>query len=915
MRRLIAPLILALAACGPGGDPPDGGPGFDDHTLPRLVDRDAFFANSEPGGFTRVVKFVITDFSGARRQMRYYDSTFFQLHDEWYWFRLMNGERAPGDELTAPFDAGETFDTVEDVVSWARAEAELPLDLAFVGDRLYSPRFYQLALAGQNKAYGVGTVIYAPPRDTPDGPRDEVWAFELEYQDNVSHGELVRFFIDLLATLPADIGSELKWLVRSPAQESLALQMEQGELQFHDRIMRYSELAVAGETEVYSEGLVAGRLRMIRPGEGGLDESRSTDVLVMADIPDYLPPCAALLTAVPQTPLAHINVLARNRGIPNAYIGGVTDDPNLDQLARVRAPAIVLAEGDTVIVLPISEAQFAQYRSLSLPPALGVPPVDLENAPYTIPLEDLDLADVEDLRPLIGGKSAGFLGLQAGEVTMPHAPLAVTARAYAEHVAPLLVDLEAMIEDPDFRDPRVRTLVLEGGDAYGQRFPTTPDAQFAATFLQRGDLLAFLAGQGGVQGIIEDTPIEPATLAILTADLSARYASYDPAQGLRFRSSSSVEDIEGFNGAGLYDSNTGFLDGRDGRTVERAVRRTWSSYWGTEAYDERELSNVDHLSGNMAVLVHARFDDPKELSNAVFTYTLLPGGDREMDMNVQLGELSVTNPPPGSNALPEVDLVREVDGAVTVTRVAGSTEVPAGAVILDDDELESVFTEAGRVVDAWLAQENAGLLTAQRRSTLTLDFELREMDLYWPLLANGNTFPRRLVIKQARSLEPGLARVPVELLAQPLPRDLLARARFVERRDCLSDAFTLTTIEITTDPLKLPDVGHGEDPFTGFVTLELSEDVLGMTAGERFTVVHTAFASQDHPGIEDGPWSLALAVDPARPEAERFTSLSLSTDGSWTMSRDLEEAAGTWSGCQVDILLSTPEELLRSFLP
>src|SRR5690606_15730785 len=135
-----------------------------------------------------------------------------------------------------------------------------------------------------------------------------------------------------------------------------------------------------------------------------------------------------------------------------------------------------------------------------------------------------------------------------------------------------------------------------------------------------------------------------------------------PTQGLRFRSSSTVEDIEGFSGAGLYDSNTGFLDAsaqaskKDRKhDVEWAIKKTWASYWSWEAFEERRMAGIDHLAGNMAVLVHPRFDDALERSNGVLTLTLdraqgtTQAGDQayaSMELDVQLGALSVTNPPP-----------------------------------------------------------------------------------------------------------------------------------------------------------------------------------------------------------------------------------------------------------------------------
>ena len=58
------------------------------------------------------------------------------------------------------------------------------------------------------------------------------------------------------------------------------------------------------------------------------------------------------------------------------------------------------------------------------------------------------------------------------------------------------------------------------------------------------------------------------------------YGDYAVETALRFRSSSSVEDIEGFNGAGLYTSYTGYLhpellkDVKDhDATIERALLR------------------------------------------------------------------------------------------------------------------------------------------------------------------------------------------------------------------------------------------------------------------------------------------------------------------------------------------------------
>ena len=307
MRRLLFfPLLISLSAC------PNGPAGFDDHTvdtLPSLAKYEEFAVTSNGRS---EAKFILTSF-GTDPKMHYLDSNFFALHDEWYWFRLMNGARVPGREGIAPFD-GHSFATVQDIYAWAKQEAVLPLDLAWVdGGRLYSPRFYTLSLDIRPRAFGLGTLIHVTAR----GARPERWAFQLEFSDQVIHSELVKFFEQLDATLPPELRGKVFWVVRSPQQETLAVDMETQQLRFHDRILRLKDLAVTGELEVYNGGLTSGRLRIIRSGQS-FEGTTPNDLLMLEDVPDFLPPAAGVITAVPQTPLAHFNLLARNRGIPNA---------------------------------------------------------------------------------------------------------------------------------------------------------------------------------------------------------------------------------------------------------------------------------------------------------------------------------------------------------------------------------------------------------------------------------------------------------------------------------------------------------------------------------------------------------------------------------------------------------------------
>jgi len=924
---LALPLMAADCLPPPSDAGPDGGSEFDDKTEALLASLDDFYALASVGVGSDAVKYVLTQFDDpVQRRIRYLDGTFYTLHDEWFWFRLMNGARVPG-TIDVPY-AGN-FPTVATIYAWARDRDPdtLPLDLTWVGERLYSPRFYQLSLQTDPPQLGLGTVVHFPARTEPE-VRDEIWAFELEFQDESSHERLSSHFTHLDASLPPGVSGSIKWLVRSPAQEELAVRMETDGLTYADRILRFSEITVPGEVQVYNPGITAGRMQRAPTPDGTLEGTRATDLLVLGFVPDFLPPASGLITAIPQTPLAHINVLARNRGIPNAYIGGVMDDPNVDQLARVRAPALFIAtlNPPRATVQAISEQDFAAWRQLSVVRPISLAPIDTDALPYTFDLMTLSLADVDVLRPRIGGKAAGYLALLApGTLDVPDLPLVLSVRAYAEHIAPDFDRLRATITDQDFRrDARLRVLVLEGEEAFRARFPAATDRELIGETLARDaddPLRTFVEG-GGVMGTLLARPIAPAALAAIRQSLVTRFSGFAPTQGLRFRSSSNIEDIEGFNGAGLYSSHTGFLfpaEADDDRDVEDAIKHTWASYWGTEAYEERQLSRVDHLSGHMAVLVHARFDDDHEVTNSVFLYTRYPDGfplRGELRINVQAGALSVTNPPPGVNALPEVDLVTFADDAPPViVRESPSTEVPEGSFVLSDAELVDLLDSARAVTDAWLAQDNDGSLFSQRRRTLTLDFEAREMATGWPALREGVS-PHRMIIKQARSLEPSLAVVPPEVRALPYPRDVLARASLVERRFCTAPGMAITLGEAFTDPSKLPDLGHTDDAFTAFVTVDFTDaaPTLGFEAGRRFTFVHTGYASVSHPSVAAPEWAIDIEIDPERSEAQLLTDIEFATDGAWRLARGDLEVSGSGGSCTVTVSFSTPEDFLRSLV-
>ncbi len=814
--------------------------GFDDHTVPTIDSVPEFFALAESGvNGQSVVKFSIPDLLGdPDGRIHWFDSGFYELHDEWYWFRLLNGQRAPNIDVEPV--PGNRFASIDEIYAWAERldPVELPLDLYFADSRytdrprLFSQNYYDEALDVAERNYLVGSLVHLQS-DVDGNPR---WLVQLEYTDEPDAADVAAFMQRLAATVPPEIGDALEWVVRSPAQERLAQQMAAGALPYADRIVRYSEIVAPGEVGVYNEGIAVGRLLLVEEGGARLTDAIATDIVIVENVPDYLPPASALLTSEPQTPLAHVNLLARNRSIPNASQSGLLDDPGIRQAARIRAHVVVRASGDDHLeVVPISREEYDEWQALVALEPIGVTPVDVDDIPTVVALDELadtidSEAEIEPWRPIVGGKAAGFLTLLAADrVTAPDRPLAITVAPYVEHLVMVRSQLDAMLANEAFvADARIRFLLLEGLGDFEAFYPDDVDRAVAQDFIDTysfGTPMADIIASGGFKRLLRDQPVDRAVLDAITDALEENFGDYADSQGLRFRSSSSVEDIEGFSGAGLYDSNTGYLDptaaadpGDRDHDVEWALKKTWASYWGFEAFEERRLENVDHLSGAMAVVVHARFDDELEANNGVATFTLLEGVSDDATataiINVQAGAVSVTNPDPAEVSLPEVIEVSQLpDGSLRTDRRATSTLSP-GQPVLDDDAVAELFAQLQSVTLLWRAQINADLPPLQQIDTVTLDFEFKTVDDGWPALRSGEATPGRLVVKQARSLDPGLRGVPQSLRDQPIPRDVLARARLVERVDCpTGDGATVITIEVFTDPLRLPDMGFGVDPF------------------------------------------------------------------------------------------------------
>jgi phosphoenolpyruvate synthase/pyruvate phosphate dikinase len=147
-----------------------------------------------------------------------------------------------------------------------------------------------------------------------------------------------------------------------------------------------------------------------------------------------------------------------------------------------------------------------------------------------------------------------------------------------------------------------------------------------------------------LRDLIEDSPVDSGFLKLLNQKLDSKLPGLDR---IRFRSSTNAEDLDGFTGAGLYDSKTGSRTDPDDGLVE-AITEVWASVWYYRAFEERSYRRIDHKAVGMALLVHTAHSDEEANGVAITANPFDPSGiEPGFYVNVQVGQEPVVSPTAG----------------------------------------------------------------------------------------------------------------------------------------------------------------------------------------------------------------------------------------------------------------------------
>ena len=481
-----------------------------------------------------------------------------------------------------------------------------------------------------------------------------VWAYELAPYDNAS-AEFLALAIGKVKDA-CFCGDSLKF---HPTSQAVAA--EASNLPASVKIVTTDQLYAGIDYQPLNYGTSLGR--MVFATAKSLDKEYVTfrDIVVLDAVPNDISVVSGIITQDFQTPLSHINVLSQNRGTPNMGLRGAHANAALRALS---GKWVKFTVGPTEYsVTEVTQAEADAWWEAHRPAAVGVPNMDtatseLRNIDKILDLKTYTLSEaLKKAIPAFGGKTSHFAGFPHMDSTKLRYPKAFGIPVY--HYLKFMrqngfsARVDSLLGDPAFKgDPATRDKALKA----------LRDAMLTA-------------------------PVDSAFTAELLAKLDAYFPGIDR---IRFRSSTNAEDLDGFTGAGLYDSKTGSkTDSQD--PILRAIRQVWASVWYFRAYEERSYRNIDHRAVGMALLVTPAFGT--ELANgvAITANPFDPAGlEPGFYINAQLGEAPVVSPDAG--VLADQFLYHYDMPGQPIVYIANSTLIDSGKTVLTSSQIYSLGT-------------------------------------------------------------------------------------------------------------------------------------------------------------------------------------------------------------------------------
>ncbi len=345
----------------------------------------------------------------------------------------------------------------------------------------------------------------------------------------------------------------MAWRPDSPMQEKKLAELKDLTTTTNDKIYK------AATYQSFNNGTATGKLRVVPPGTDyeSLVFERDEIVILQEIYPD-ISPVSGILSTHFSTPLSHVNLRAQAWDIPNAgYKKAVEKYGKLDGKMVV----LEVRDVDHTLREATGKEIEAWKAAKTAAKTVKIPAADLT----VTELRGLANMVAEDAR-IFGTKAANLGEIVAAELDGVNVPdgFGVPFAYYVDHMKRNKLDAE------------VEKILTD------ERF--AKDGAWRKTALEE------------LRAKIVKAPINKKTLAAVYKKVKKDLKG----KGVFVRSSTNAEDLEGFNGAGLYDTVPNV---KGEKKLGEALKTVWASLWNFRAVEERDLFGIDQRSCYVGVLV------------------------------------------------------------------------------------------------------------------------------------------------------------------------------------------------------------------------------------------------------------------------------------------------------------------------
>ena len=433
-------------------------------------------------------------------------------------------------------------------------------------------------------------------------------------------------------------------------------------------------------------GHAVGRVRIVT-SEAELEDCEPYDIVVLNFLPLKISPVRGIIVTMPSTPLSHINILSHGWKIPNIYVkhAELTFAPLAGQWIDLKA------EDRKYTWQPARPAFTPPQEKPAVAPA-----ADIERS------EILPLAELTRMHSVAYGAKAANLGevqqKLGSAVNIPDG-FTIPFHFFASHMNHHGFDKElaALIANPAFRQHKA----------------------------VRKKQLAELRKK------ITQKEIDKS----LAEQIRLLWQKQLKSRGVFVRSSSNLEDVQDFSGAGL---NYSAANQRSLRDILSAVKQVWASLYSFEAYEARRHFGVDQQHIYMAVIIQTGID----MERGGVLITRNPYQKKTENDAVLISSVCGHNSRVADNrGMPEQVLVNyESDAVIVWTRASQQDALRFNVKGELSATAADCVDESGRVLDDKTARNLARLALKIRA---IFDDKI-EQDIEWGILGD------RIYILQSR---------------------------------------------------------------------------------------------------------------------------------------------------------------------